>query len=444
MDRAEGNLKKPTESAKRKRSSTTVLTKTVKLTGVDEWNEISKRSCVSDAIEAYKCWAINIGDEYNTCCENRYIYLGESNECNMRHGRGTCIWGNGRRLNGAMYQGQWRDGECIGLGTMTYPDGTLYQGLWEKYGWTGQGTLWIDGERCIQAVWVKCGYPLNGTMMEANGEVYLVEFNRKLVFNGRTWDEASDMTPAPASPSGPRMSGRRSFFRREVLDKQFSMGPAATTKRQLAGRVVEGGPPAPGGRVRAVRVELVGGGSYIGAMRGLSFCCRGVLTDAGGAAWRVEHADGGSTFAEGQTPLKKEVPPERMPLSFIPAPPACTCTEVLNPSFSPAQPLRLVHLAALAVVRAAGGSVARLAGGGMTEEELAGLGLDAAAASIVAAAWPAMLWQGTIPTGPLKPLSVFGRPTLRGLARGTSPSKAIIRVRALLELARARARWSQR
>jgi hypothetical protein len=41
------------------------------------------------------------------------------------------------------------------------------------------------------------------------------------------------------------------------------------------------------------------------------------------------------------------------------------------------------------VVREAGGSVARLTGGGMTEEELAGLGLDAAAAAAVAAAWPA-------------------------------------------------------
>ena len=101
-----------------------------------------------------------------------------------------------------------------------------------------------------------------------------------------------------------------------------------------------------------------------------------------------------------------------------------------------------MDLAALAVVRATGGSVARLAGGGMTKEELAGLGLDAAAAAVVAAAWPASPWQGTIPTVPRKPLSVFRRSTLRGQARlgGTSPSQAIIRVRALLELARARAR----
>ena len=320
-------MKKPTESAKRKRSSTTVLTKTVKLTGIDEWKFISNISCVSDAIEAYNDWAINIGYKDNTC-HNRYNYLGESKGYNMRHGRGTCIWGNGRRLNGAVYEGQWRRGECIGLGTMTYPDGTRYQGLWEKYGWTGQGTLWMsDGERCIEAQWLKCGYPLKGAMMYADGDVFRVEFNRKLLFNGRTWVEASDMEPAPASPPpGTRMYSRRDFHRHAVLDKHFSEGPAATTKRTLAGRVVEGGAPAPGGRVRAVRVALADGGSYIGAMRGLSFCCSGVLTDAGGKAWRVKHAHGGRTFAEGQEPVEKEVPPERMPLSFIPAPPACTCT----------------------------------------------------------------------------------------------------------------------
>jgi len=47
------------------------------------------------------------------------------------------------------------------------------------------------------------------------------------------------------------------------------------------------------------------------------------------------------------------------------------------------------------VVRAAGGSVARLAGGGMTEEGLAALGLDAAAAAAVAASWPPAVQVGS-------------------------------------------------
>ena len=42
-------------------------------------------------------------------------------------------------------------------------------------------------------------------------------------------------------------------------------------------------------------------------MEGLPFVGEGVLTDAGGAAWRVTHADGGRTFAEGQEPVAKEV-----------------------------------------------------------------------------------------------------------------------------------------
>jgi hypothetical protein len=66
-------------------------------------------------------------------------------------------------------------------------------------------------------------------------------------------------------------------------------------------------------------------------MRGLAFCGDGVLTDAGGAAWRVKHADGGKTFAEGQEPDAKEVPTERPPLSFIPSSPAYTCSEILKP-----------------------------------------------------------------------------------------------------------------
>jgi hypothetical protein len=89
--------------------------------------------------------------------------------------------------------------------------------------------------------------------------------------------------------------------------KDVMNGTAATTKRTLAGWVVQGGSPAPGGRVRAVRVELAGGGSYIGGMRGLAFCGDGLLTDAGGAVWRVKHAAGGKTFAEGQEPVAKEV-----------------------------------------------------------------------------------------------------------------------------------------
>jgi hypothetical protein len=55
------------------------------------------------------------------------------------------------------------------------------------------------------------------------------------------------------------------------------------------------------------RVELAGGGAYAGAMRGLAYCGDGVLTDAGGKEWRVTHADGGRTFAEGQEPVAKEV-----------------------------------------------------------------------------------------------------------------------------------------
>jgi len=327
MPRADGNLKKPKESAKRKCRWTIACNKIIELSGNDEWNYISNISCVADADEAYEDWVRNSDENSSGSCF--YDYHGESNDdyhTHVRHGRGTCIWASGAR-----YEGQWREGKCLGLGAMTYPDGTLYEGLWEQYGWKGRGTLWMsDGNRCFEGLWVKCGFALSGAMMEANGDVFYMEFNRKLLFNDSTWASAKEMEPSPASRrrawpgSGPRMYSRRGFYRSEVLDKHFSAGPAVTTKQTLAGRVVEGGPPAPGGRERAVRVELAGGGSYIGAMRGLAFCGDGLLTDAGGAVWRVKHADGGMTFAEGQEPDSKEVPPERTPLSFIPSHPAYT------------------------------------------------------------------------------------------------------------------------
>jgi hypothetical protein len=68
----------------------------------------------------------------------------------------------------------------------------------------------------------------------------------------------------------------------------------------------------------------------------------------------------------------------------------------LNPSSSPAQPLRLAELAALAVVRAAGGAAGLLELGRATEEALAALRLDAAAAAAVAAAWPAAVQVGAL------------------------------------------------
>jgi len=307
-----------------------MTSKLVFLSGYDEWTFISNISCVADSDDAYSDWEkkkTNIanveGAEGFEHSSGFYDYHGESNldrYTYVRHGRGTCIWGSG-----ALYEGQWRKDKCRGLGTMTYPDGTRYQGMWGKYGWTGRGTLWMsDGKRCFEALWVKCGFALLGAMMEANGDVFYIEFNRKLLFNDITWARAKDMRPLRVKNiSGPVLHSRRGFFH-GMLDEHFSAREAVTTKLTLAGRVVEGGPPVPGGGVRAVRVELAGGGSYIGAMRGLAFCGDGVLTDAGGAVWCVKHADGGRTFAEGQEPDAKKVLPDRTLLSFIPSPPAYT------------------------------------------------------------------------------------------------------------------------
>jgi hypothetical protein len=194
---------------------------------------------------------------------NKAKYYGQLKQGTQTpHGRGTMTYSNGGR-----YEGEWADGKRSGWGTYTCAGGARYEGWWRDGLPHGRGTLWTsDGARCLVADWANGGYPLRGAVMEAGGEVTLA------TFDGRT----------------------------PVLLNDGSNWATAAKERTPAGRVVEGGPPAPGGGARAVRVELAGGGAYAGAMRGLAYCGDGVLTDAGGAAWRVTHADGGRTFAEGQ------------------------------------------------------------------------------------------------------------------------------------------------
>ena len=262
----------------------------------------------------------------------KWHYYGEAKEFPdydgniiLRHGYGTCTWS----WTGFAYRGEWEYGSPNGWGVTTFSDGAVFQGAW----WSDipmglPGTLYMsDGVRCFVGTWYDTAIPKKGAMMEANGDVFYarneeVEERRFRFYTDRCGDLDCETAWATALKADSGL------------------------ERTLVGRVVEGGGPMPSGEVRAVRVELADGGTYLGPMRGLSFCSVGVRTDARGGAWRVKHFSehdefedkdwvcmpytedevdedydgynhGQSTFAEGQEPDAKEVHhPERIAMCF--------------------------------------------------------------------------------------------------------------------------------
>jgi hypothetical protein len=240
----------------------------------------------------------------------------------FREGYGTCTWA------GFEYRGAWEGNIPDGWGITTFSDGTTFEGVCEVTMMDRPGTLFMsDGVRCFVGKWYpyEVAMPKEGAMMEANGDVfYAKNEERKFRFyTDESMDVASDCERAWAT----------------------ALKADSGLERTLVGRVVEGGGPMPSGEVRAVRVELADGGTYLGPMRGLSFCSVGVRTDARGGAWRIKHVSehdrfedkdwvcmpytedevdcedwdnhGQSTFAEGQEPDAKEVHhPERIAICF--------------------------------------------------------------------------------------------------------------------------------
>lgn len=227
-----------------------------------------------------------------------------------RHGRGKCAWVLRTGMNSGgettRYEGSWKNNRMSGLGTITLRNGVRYECEWRDGDLAGgRCTLWMrDGARCFEGstkgfCYANGCFPERGAMMEANGDVFYVQFDRWMVLcEGVPIGSAMDLEEV-----GVGHPSKYELYRNGTWE---AVATRAKT-RKLAGRVVTGGTPVPGRGVRAACVELSGGGTYWGAMRGLAFCGEGVLVDAGGAAWRVRHADAGETFAEGQTPAIKEV-----------------------------------------------------------------------------------------------------------------------------------------
>jgi hypothetical protein len=59
--------------------------------------------------------------------------------CLSEHGRsvtGTMVYQDGRS-----YHGEWKGGECHGMGSMSYPDGGSYRGQWTMGKKAGHGKM---------------------------------------------------------------------------------------------------------------------------------------------------------------------------------------------------------------------------------------------------------------------------------------------------------------
>jgi len=205
--------------------------------------------------------------------------------CHYRVGWGTCIW----KSVGARYDGWWSDHVRDGWGLMMYPDGTVIEGDWVNGDLSDTSAImWLrDGSRCIVGSWKSTGIPESGAMMEANGDVYYFENNNSVrLFYMESMERNSRGTTTPRlSRLDGSIDGETAWAMavRAMTDEDSPQ--FAGLVRQLVGRVVVGGAPMPGCGVRAVRVELADGGTYVGPMRGLSYWSFGVMTDALGGAW---------------------------------------------------------------------------------------------------------------------------------------------------------------
>lgn len=92
-------------------------------------------------------------------------YEGEKDEEGRRHGRGVCVWPDGKR-----YCGEWRHGVISGTGEMTWPDGRSYEGQFEAGVKQGTGTFrWKDGRK-YEGDWEDDFQHGHGVFTSADGE----------------------------------------------------------------------------------------------------------------------------------------------------------------------------------------------------------------------------------------------------------------------------------
>ena len=90
---------------------------------------------------------------------------------------GDCENGYGKYITDSdiIYKGEWRNGDCHGLGTMTFPDGEKYVGEFKDDKRHGQGTYTYASGNEYVGEWKDDMRHGQGTYTYANGDKYVGE-----------------------------------------------------------------------------------------------------------------------------------------------------------------------------------------------------------------------------------------------------------------------------
>ena len=96
--------------------------------------------------------------------------------------------------NGDKYDGEWKDGQRHGRGTMTDYDGSIYTGEFKDGYLHGQGTMVDEDGTKYVGEWKNDEEHGQGTMTYLNGSQFVGEFQDGIAWKGTEYDEDGEIT----------------------------------------------------------------------------------------------------------------------------------------------------------------------------------------------------------------------------------------------------------
>jgi len=88
-----------------------------------------------------------------------------------------------------VYEGEWKEGDRDGKGTLTLNDGSFYEGEWKDNFMQGQGTkTWPNGQK-YEGEWKEGEKDGQGTHTWSSGNVYEGEWKGGEMWNGTFSDK---------------------------------------------------------------------------------------------------------------------------------------------------------------------------------------------------------------------------------------------------------------
>lgn len=106
---------------------------------------------------------------------DRTVYFGEWAE-GKRNGYGQQMYASGDILSGV-----WEKDTVI-YGTYLFADGSKYVGHFQNFRYSGYGTFCSQDGTILQGDW-KDSRLVNGAAYKANGEIYKIEDNQKVIYD---------------------------------------------------------------------------------------------------------------------------------------------------------------------------------------------------------------------------------------------------------------------